>query len=61
MTNDKLDKRTLGRRPNSVSTDDVTLNKRTPMREPQPGESDHSEPVPERRDPEPGELPRKRL
>jgi hypothetical protein len=59
MTNDKLDERTLGRRPNNVSTDDATLDKHLPIREPQPGESDHSELGPERRDPEPPELPRK--
>ena len=59
MSNDKLIDRTVGRMPNSISIDDATLDKRTPIREPQPGESDDSEPVPERRDPEPRELPRK--
>jgi len=58
MSNDKLNERILGRTFNSISTDDASLDKRIPIREPQPGESDDTEPVPERRDPEPRERPR---
>jgi hypothetical protein len=36
---------------------DDSLEKRAPVREPQPDESDDTEPVPPRRDPEPREIP----
>ena len=59
MSDGRLIERTLDLMANSISIDNATSERHTPMREPQPGESDDTEPVPERRDPEPREQPQK--
>lgn len=57
MNNEKLNEQTLGRAQNDISRDDSTWSKRTPIRKPQRGKSESIEPLPERRDPEPCDLP----
>jgi len=58
MSNDDVNERTLDCTPYNPYVDDTTLGKHMPTREPQPDESDDIEPIPERQDPEPRELPR---